>query len=194
MSQLTRMPDQGAALAESSGLACNSMVQDLVRDIAGGVLVRNERPLIISLVNRESRIHSTPPFTALVADGEAVGAAAADLLYGRVIDPNHALGFTVLTCAVDAAPASRWHLSFQPCRCARRTSACGSARRSSRSAATQRPRRSPTFPDGGGGGARGRIRRSGKPCGEMEPCRPKGSGQGLDGDRERKSWRKNVEM
>lgn len=60
-------------------------------------------PVIVSLVNKESRIHTNLPFTALVSDGAALGMAAAELLHRWITDPRRAPGSVTLSCAVESA-------------------------------------------------------------------------------------------
>lgn len=60
-------------------------------------------PIIVALVNKESRIHTNLPLTALVANGAALGAAAAELLHRRITDPQHAPESVVLGCTIETA-------------------------------------------------------------------------------------------
>ena len=58
-------------------------------------------PIIVAMVNRESRIHSNLRFTALVADGAATGRAAADVLHQRMTQPDRAPLVMCLSCALE---------------------------------------------------------------------------------------------
>jgi DNA-binding transcriptional regulator YhcF (GntR family) len=58
---------------------------------------------LIALINKESRIQTSLPFTALVADGAAAGTATADLLHQLITAPNGAPESIYLRSAVRLA-------------------------------------------------------------------------------------------
>ncbi len=61
-------------------------------------------PLIVALVNKASQIHSRFSYTALVADGYALGEAAADLLQEQITNPQHTPLYVRMSCMVRGEP------------------------------------------------------------------------------------------
>lgn len=57
-------------------------------------------PLIVALVNKASQIHTRFSFTALVADGYALGEAAADLLQEQITNSQHTPLYIRMSCMV----------------------------------------------------------------------------------------------
>ena len=96
------------AMLRAGGLPFDGIViggdfhaQGVLDALAEAGIAPDRCPTIVAMINRESRIHTNLPFTALVADGAATGRAAADLLHRRITQPDRAPRVIGLSCMLE---------------------------------------------------------------------------------------------